>query len=215
MPSLLLFLLAFSNYHLFIVKMLYPSPLLSICPASCVLRCTQCHCSDNYLLKCLCLRPSVCGCHLCLVRCARLPVSLCPARGGKKASHGVTSLRFPHKHGPTKPDAHTLLTGPTFPMHCPRGYLGLAGKRASQQWPPKSLLSCPVNFVLFCQHWIWKKVEAAEVFPLKSYLGDTVRVHKYGTQGNNCILPWILCGSNYRNNLLHLADGFSRCVVNL
>lgn len=80
-----------------VVSLPSPSPLLSICPASCVLRCTQCHCSDNYLLKCLCLRPSVCGCHLCLVRCM-LPCVAMSCPWGEKASHGVTSLRFPHKH---------------------------------------------------------------------------------------------------------------------
>lgn len=53
LPSRSLFLLAFSKFP-FTLRASFQSssPLLSA--SSCLLRCTQCHCSDNYLLKCLC-----------------------------------------------------------------------------------------------------------------------------------------------------------------
>lgn len=131
------FLIPLLSPSLFPSSLLKPSsflfPHISF-PSPFLLRCTQCHCSDNYLLTCLCHHrpPSVCRCHLCPVRCPP-PCIVMPCPSGRKPYKGAQirdshtntcALSFfcssfsrctnPHTCRPSADSPSSLL-------HCPRG----------------------------------------------------------------------------------------------
>jgi len=146
---------------------------LSFCPSSRPSRCTQCHCSDYYLLTCLwrhrpcLLLPSV---------PSEVPASLCRSAlpVGERAIHGA-QIRDTHTHTHTLSlflgslfiDTHTHARTPSAdspppsssPLCCPWGEVGREARSSSHHIP--SVRSSSVSSALFCQHYLWRKAVAA------------------------------------------------------
>lgn len=93
---------------------------------------------------------SVCCCHLCPVRCLAPCVAVPCLWGENSHSWGHRSEILTHAGMQKGTHMNILLTAPMVHLHCPSGQVGLERMRGTQQWPPQSLLSCPVLSCLLC-----------------------------------------------------------------
>lgn len=152
-----------------------------------LLRYTECHCSDNYLLTCLCHHhPCLSVGAICAQLGARLPVLFCPAREGENHTWGHRSetptqtytycLILRSSFLDTQTRTHTFCWQIPLPFLLPLGLGGVSWdeRHTAVATTVPSVLSCSVCFVLFCQHYIQRKrVVAGVVLPWQSYLEDT------------------------------------------